>query len=586
MSAVRKQEHWTVEHLLKLFKELPLLERFPEALMTRMAAASEIVEMAPDAEILRQGQLNQYIYLLIDGTVGIYVDGGRVSKLQRKGDLLGEMSVISSQPAGATIIAETRTTVLRVDSKQFLEVEGPEKDLALSIIYRIYATALADKLNATNQKAKHFELLNIRLQVARSELETANETLEKKVEERTQRLEQQNTELMASKNKLEELANGRRFVFQKLSEFQNKHLNPLKLFLDDVRQKFPGEDLVNDAREKVFEVQQILEPLVEQYSSEKAVHGKRVLLADTHKKQQVIAKLALGGTGVNLDIVSTVEEGVKMLSEREYDLVVIDAGMFELGNELKRRGSRAGLVLMTSDAVPSYLPALKQLSAIPHIVSRAENDRTFTVKNIMTTVTKLLSQDLFGMEKYLSWGIDIQSRPIVASRQRPELLAHVEHYFESLGIRRANRERIQAVLEEMLMNAIYDAPADANGKALYNHLPRTQNLSLKPEEQGLLRFATDGMLVAVSVQDPFGSLKGQTLLRYLEKNYAGDAANHVHDSEDKGGAGRGLHQIVENSDLVVFNVAPGQKTEVIALFNVEVKERVHENASFHLFIRE
>lgn len=134
------------------------------------------------------------------------------------------------------------------------------------------------------------------------------------------------------------------------------------------------------------------------------------------------------------------------------------------------------------------------------------------------------------------------------------------------------------------MNAIYDAPVGPDGKSCYNHLPRTQELTLKPEEQGLVRYGTDGMLVAISVQDPFGSLKGSILLKYLEANYSGEAAG-LNAAEGKGGAGRGLHQIVENSDLVVFNVDSGKKTEAIALFNVEAKESSNQNPSFHLFLR-
>src|SRR6185295_14180130 len=99
------------------------------------------------------------LYFLIDGQVGVYVDGGRVSKMQRKGDLLGEMSVISSKSVGATLLSESAVTLIRVDSKVFLSMKGPERDLYLSILYRIYATVLAEKLHETNQKAKHFEEL-------------------------------------------------------------------------------------------------------------------------------------------------------------------------------------------------------------------------------------------------------------------------------------------------------------------------------------------------------------------------------------------------------------------------------------------
>lgn len=584
MSSAAPKEQWSIEALVALFKSFPLLEGFPDHLVQELVHASTMMDLPPHTQILQQGQVNDHLYFLVGGQIGVYVDGGRVSKLQRRGDLLGEMSVISNKPVGATLLSETPVTLLRVDSKVFLEMKGPERDLYRSILYRIYATVLAEKLHETNQKAKHFEELTVQLTATQAELEEANQTLERKVEERTQKLEQQKTELQAGMNKMELLLNNKRVLTQKMSEFQTQNLTPLKGFLDQIRKQFPDDQAVREAREVVFEMQQLLGPLTEEYSSEQAVQGKRVLLADSNKKQQVIAKMALGGTGVVLDIVSSLEEGHARLQERQYDCLMIEPSMIDLANVASEKNATMPIVLMTSDQIPAYLPALKSLKVTPHIVSRDDADRTFTVKNIMTTTTKLLSLDLFGLEKYLSWGVDIQSRPIVGSRQRADLLTEVEKYFEGLGVRRANRDRMKTVLEELLMNAIYDAPADKEGKALYNHLPRTVELSLKPGEQGVLRFATDGMIVAVSVQDPFGSLKGSTILRYLEHNYAGSAAD-LNPAENKGGAGRGLHQIVENADLVVFNVDPGRKTEVIALFNVEVKERANQNSSFHLFVK-
>lgn len=584
MGAPAEKVQWTTDMLFKMLKEFELLKAFPDHLINELSQASEILDLPANIQILQQGQLNGHLYFLIDGHVGVYVDGGRVSRMETKGDLLGEMSVITNKPVGATILSESAVTLMRVDSRIFLDMKGAERDFYLSLLYRIYATVLTDKLAVTNQKAKHFEELTIKLTSTRAELEEANSTLELKVEERTQRLEQQNTELQASKNRMEELLNNKKVIFQKLSEFQIDNLVPLKRLLDDFRQKMPDEPLIDQTRRVVFEVQQQLAPITDQYSSEQAVLGKRVLLADSHRKQQVIARMALGGTGVTLDLVSSIEEGRQKLESSPYDLVVFDAPMLELGNIARERLPDAGLVLMTSEVIPEYLPALKKLSTIPHIVSRDDQDRTFTVKNIMTTVIKALSNDIFGLEKYLSWGVDIQSRPILSSRQRAQLLTDVEVYFEKLGVRRANRDRIHTVLEEMLMNAIYDAPTNSEGEAIYNHLPRTTDLTLRSEEQGQLRFATDGMIIAVAVQDPFGSLKGNTLLKYLEHNYAGSAGD-LNVQENKGGAGRGLHQIVENADLVVFNVDPKRKTEVIALFNVEVKELANRNASFHLFIK-
>jgi hypothetical protein len=51
----------------------------------------------------------------------------------------------------------------------------------------------------------------------------------------------------------------------------------------------------------------------------------------------------------------------------------------------------------------------------------------------------------------------------------------------------------------------------------------------------------------------------------------------------KGGGGRGIHQIIENADLVVFNIRPNVRTEVIALFNIDPKAQGDKHPSFHLF---
>jgi hypothetical protein len=76
--------------------------------------------------------------------------------------------------------------------------------------------------------------------------------------------------------------------------------------------------------------------------------------------------------------------------------------------------------------------------------------------------------------------------------------------------------------------------------------------------------------------------KGEIILDYLKSCYSGQAGEL---NKQKGGAGRGLHQIVENSDLVVFNISPRMRTEVIALFQVDTKTNSEKTPSFHLFIK-
>ncbi len=567
--------------MTQILASLPLLKGWPDHLLKHLAQASQMISVVANSKILEQGQTNEHLYFLLEGETSVFVDGNLVTKLNQRGDLLGEMSLITRKPVGATILAEGPVQLLKVDSARFLAQEGMDRDFSLSVLYRIYATVLAEKLDITNQKAKRFEDLSIKLNVAQSELAEINQGLEKKVEERTQALEQQYAELQVGTRKLEELINSKKNLFGKLSELSKVQLDRLGRFLDQFRRQHPEEPEVNEARKLLFEVRNLIQPLVDRFSFEEAMNSKRVLYVDSSKKQQIIAKMALGGTGVHLDLASTADEGCALFKEKPYDLVMFESGMVELANRIYELSPETQRVLVTNDNVEAFLPHLKQLKGIPQIVSRNEEDRLFTVKNISTTVSKLLSKDLFGLEKYMGWGVDVRTLEVASSAARAEKIAQMDQYFESLGIRRTIRERVNLVADEMLMNAIYDAPVDEAGKALFNHLDRKETVDLPDGRSARLRFATDGVLVAIAVEDGYGSLPAEVVLRYLERNY--EATGTIENEEGKGGAGRGLHQIVEQSDLVIFNIQKGKRTEAIALFNVDPKDKAQVSSSFHLF---
>jgi len=82
----------------------------------------------------------------------------------------------------------------------------------------------------------------------------------------------------------------------------------------------------------------------------------------------------------------------------------------------------------------------------------------------------------------------------------------------------------------------------------------------------------------VSVKDPFGSLTKEIIVDYLLSCYNNQAGSM---NENKGGAGRGLHLMLEAADLTIFNVKKGVSTEVISLFYVE--QRRESNPAFHYF---
>ena len=84
-------------------------------------------------------------------------------------------------------------------------------------------------------------------------------------------------------------------------------------------------------------------------------------------------------------------------------------------------------------------------------------------------------------------------------------------------MRRQVRTAIGAVCEELLMNALYDAPVDEDGKPIFAEVDphdRTETRSPRPVS---IRYAATDELFAVAVRDRFGRLAKNTILAYIEK---------------------------------------------------------------------
>lgn len=578
------------------------------------ASISRPAKVPSGFPILQEGELNDRFLILTAGQVEVRVNGETVATLDAPGDLMGEISFLTKRVVSASLFAVNEVDYLEITATALESAILKSKDGFGYHLYDILSTALSEKIIRTNDKARRFEIANRELSKTMEALTQINRTLDDKVKERTQALqkttdalkdsysalEAQNMELLASHRKLEELYSSKDMTFQRLNELESI-LRPLHDTLQELETSAPASNRsqIERAKSQVDQSIEMLKPLSALYSTEQAIRSRLVLLADTDKKQQVISRLALSGTGVKLDIASSSEEALRSVeSSAKYDLIFVSSDLADLIPLFKAKAPTSKLVFMASANVPAEVPILKaHAPLISNIVSRHTEDRTFTVKNVATTVSKLVSKDIFGLEKYMIWGVEVQKQPVTGSASRSSLVNDLRAHFRGIGVRSAIVDRAATVAEELLMNAIYDAPTAADGTPLYNHLPRTTSVDLKPGEQGLLSYACDGMLAALSVSDPFGGFGIETLLNYLERNYSPRNDSPQTETppkrprsdgpqmEGKGGAGRGLHQIIENSNLVVFNVKRNVRTEVIAFFNLDTRASVEgTNPSFHFFL--
>jgi len=78
-------------------------------------------EVAPSTAIIREGEPSDGLYVILSGAVDV-VREGRVLAHLRDGEIFGEMSLLDKAPAGATVSATRRTSLLKLPRKDFDEL--------------------------------------------------------------------------------------------------------------------------------------------------------------------------------------------------------------------------------------------------------------------------------------------------------------------------------------------------------------------------------------------------------------------------------------------------------------------------------
>jgi hypothetical protein len=257
-------------------------------------------------------------------------------------------------------------------------------------------------------------------------------------------------------------------------------------------------------------------------------------------------------------------------------------------DELATSGLQAALLVMhlEGDAAPHAMELIAKLAGETRVIVILPQSNLAAVVDIMqgservagmmiaeqletrqlsAMATRVLVGDIFGLEKLIPWGTQIHSCLVGDYQEKSRCIAQVSELAEQLGVRRKYRESIEQCLDEMLMNALYDAPVDEQGRQIFAEIPTKTRISLRVEQKVVVQFACDGSRFAIGVRDVFGMLERATVLRYLHKC--------LHDEQQidrkTGGAGLGLYLMTSSATAVYFNVLPKVATEVICVFDLD-----------------
>ncbi len=180
---------------------------------------------------------------------------------------------------------------------------------------------------------------------------------------------------------------------------------------------------------------------------------------------------------------------------------------------------------------------------------------------LSTTARKLLTGDIFGIEKYVP-DADVRYMRLQNYKGRSEAIDQITAFAAESKVRRQVRTNIAQVCEELLMNALYNAPVDEYGRPMFANVTPKDRLDLESPRPVSIRYLVSDQYFGVSVRDRFGTLTKETVLRYIHK------CLHSRQQIDGKtlGAGLGLYLVASRTREYIINIAPGIATEAIALF--------------------
>jgi hypothetical protein len=203
------------------------------------------------------------------------------------------------------------------------------------------------------------------------------------------------------------------------------------------------------------------------------------------------------------------------------------------------------------------------------------------IHDLQTVVHKLSSPCIFGLKQYFPKDTDLHSVTISDSHLKNDYIDEIldrlkEHLTPSTNARLGN------ILEEMMMNVLWDAPRDEHGEPLYNHVSRRTRIQLTPEQAGTVTVGLHGKQLGISCSDPFGAITLNKIIQYLNKCYYSEQQI----GSEGAGAGLGLYMIYNLSENFTINVEKGKRTEFILLFKTHnALKKKHRPKSFHYYER-
>ncbi len=168
----------------------------------------------------------------------------------------------------------------------------------------------------------------------------------------------------------------------------------------------------------------------------------------------------------------------------------------------------------------------------------------------------------FGMKKYLGEMNEVTQVKLQDAKERATQIPIIQEWLTKCELNPLLATQATQAVDELLMNAIFDAPLEGTANFYRRKQPRGSAFPLKPKEHVTLSYGAEEDRVVISVKDQFGSLKKSTILGSIRRDY--EKLDYTPPEKDLG-AGLGIYGLIQGGMSLSFVVEPSVSTEVILI---------------------
>lgn len=145
----------------ELLNDFRMLEGVGVTARRELLAASEERHLAPGDVIIRQGEPNAAMFLVLSGELGVHLDGfeGEPVAVIGHGETVGELSLLDGAPASANVVCRTACHLLAVKEDGFWHVTNASHAFAVNLLVKLAARLRAnnDTVSRNVQKRRQYE---------------------------------------------------------------------------------------------------------------------------------------------------------------------------------------------------------------------------------------------------------------------------------------------------------------------------------------------------------------------------------------------------------------------------------------------